>query len=472
MLDADFNAALDVANELARAWLAGTDERSVTPPADAATVLASLPDALPPTGMEPAAVIRELAACAEPGLAGTGSGRYLALVTGGVLPSALGADWLVSAWDQNASFGEFYPAAVAIEHAAGRWILDLLDLPEESAVGFTTGAQGANTATLLAARNAVLAAHGYDVEARGLQGAPRVNIVVGDEQHSTVFRSLRFSGLGSDTAIRIPTDERGRMVPLALTAALELLDGPTIVYAQAGNVNGGGFDPIAEIADIVDAHRGRRSVDDTWFHIDGAFGLWVRAGRRHRSLADGSERADSWTCDAHKWLNVPYDCGISIVRDPQVLARAIGLQAAYLPEPGGIPNPVDLVPEASRRARGIPVWAAIRALGRDGMVDLIDRSCDRAAELADRLQHSAGVHVRAAEINQIIIGCDATPTRSAHERTRDVLAAVVAEGDCYPSSTVWKGEFGIRLSVSNWRTDEDDVNAIVASIERAVTRSA
>ena len=246
MLDADFEAALDVANELARAWLAGTDQRLVTASADAATVLASLPAALPSTGMEPAAVLRELAACAEPGLAGTGSGRYLALVTGGVLPSALGADWLVSAWDQNASFGELYPAAVAIEHAAGRWILDLLNLPDESAVGFTTGAQGANTATLLAARNAVLAAHGYDVEAHGLQGAPRVNVVVGDEQHSTVFRSLRFAGLGADTAIRIPTDEQGRMIPSALTAALETLDGPTIVYAQAGNVNGGGFDPIAK----------------------------------------------------------------------------------------------------------------------------------------------------------------------------------------------------------------------------------
>jgi glutamate/tyrosine decarboxylase-like PLP-dependent enzyme len=472
MLDADFNPALDAANELARAWLAGTDDRPVTPPADAAAVLASLPADLPATGLEPAAVLRELAACAEPGLAGTGSGRYLALVTGGVLPSALGADWLVSAWDQNASFGELYPAAVAIEHAAGRWILDLLDLPAEAAVGFTTGAQGANTATLLAARNAVLAAHHYDVEARGLQGAPRVNVVLGDEQHSTVFRSLRFAGLGADTAIRIPTDRRGRMIPSALRAALETLDGPTIVYAQAGNVNGGGFDPIAKIADIVDERRSRRSVEDTWFHIDGAFGLWVRAGNRHRALAMGSERADSWTCDAHKWLNVPYDCGISIVRDPEVLARAIGLQAAYLPTPGGIPNPVDLVPEASRRARGIPVWAAIRALGRDGTAAMIDRSCDRATELAGRLRHIVGVRVRAAVINQIIIGCAATPTQSTDERTQAVLAAVLAEGICYPSPTIWKGDFGIRLSVSNWRTDEDDVSAIAASIERAVVGSA
>lgn len=472
MLDADFNPALDVANELARSWLAGTADRPVAPPADAAGIFASLPADLPDTGLEPAAVLRELAACAEPGLAGTGSGRYLALVTGGVLPSALGADWLVSAWDQNASFGELYPAAIAIEHAAGRWILDLLNLPAESAVGFTTGAQGANTAALLAARHAVLAAHDHDVEADGLQGAPRVNVVVGDEQHSTVFRSLRFAGLGADNAIRIPTDERGRMVPSALRAALATLDGPTIVCAQAGNVNGGGFDPITEIADIVDDKRARCSVNDTWFHIDGAFGLWVRAGHRYHVLAAGSGRADSWTCDAHKWLNVPYDCGISIVRDPTVLSRAIGLQAAYLPTPGGIPNPVDLVPEASRRARGIPVWAAIRALGRDGIADMIDRGCDRAAELAARLRHSAGVDVRAAEINQIIIGCHATADRSADERTQDVLAALIAEGVCYPSSTVWKGEFGIRLSVSNWRTDEDDVSAIVASIERAVTGSA
>jgi len=472
MLDADFNPALDVANELAQSWLAGTGDRPVTAPADAASVLASLPADLPVVGLDPGEVLRELAACAEPGLAGTGSGRYLALVTGGVLPSALGADWLVSAWDQNASFGELYPAAVAIEHAAGRWVLQLLDLPAESAVGFTTGAQGANTATLLAARNAVLTAHGHDVEARGLQGAPRVNVVVGDEQHSTVFRSLRFAGLGADNAIRIPTDERGRMVPSALAAALEAIDGATIVYAQAGNVNGGGFDPISEIADIIDAHRARRDRDDTWFHIDGAFGLWVRAGHRHSGLAAGSERADSWTCDAHKWLNVPYDCGISIVRSPEVLARAIGLQAAYLPPPGGIPNPVDLVPEASRRARGVPIWAAIRALGRDGVADMIDRTCDRAAELAGRLRHSNDVMVRAAEINQVIIGCNATAARSADERTKEVFAAVVAEGVCHPSSTVWKGEFGIRLSVSNWRTDTDDVEAIVGSIERAVAASA
>ncbi len=472
MLDADFNPALDAADELARAWLAGTGDRPVTPPADAASVLASLPEELPASGLEPEAVLRELAACAEPGLAGTGSGRYLALVTGGVLPSALGADWLVSAWDQNASFAELYPAAVAIEHAAGRWILDLLDLPSGSAVGFTTGAQGANTATLLAARNSVLVAHGHDVEADGLQSAPWVNVVVGDEQHSTVFRSLRFAGFGADNAIRVPTDDRGRMVPSALRVALETLDGPTIVAAQAGNVNGGGFDPIAEIADIVDAHRARRRVDDTWFHIDGAFGLWVRAGHRQRSLADGCERADSWTCDAHKWLNVPYDCGISIVRDPATLARAIGLQAAYLPTQGGISNPVDLVPEASRRARGIPVWAAIRALGRDGIADMIDRACDRAAELARRLQHLVGVQVRMAEINQIIIGVEASATQSEDDRTQAVLAAVLAEGVCHPSSTVWHDRFGIRLSVSNWRTDPADVDAIVDSIQRAVTASA
>jgi len=384
------------------------------------------------------------------------SGAYFALVTGGTLPAALGADWLVSAWDQNAVFADLYPGVVAVELLASKWVLEALDLPSESVVGFTTGGQGANTAGLLAARHAVLAAHGHDVETLGLAGAPTVNVVVSVEQHSTVDRALRLLGLGTDCVRRVPTDGEGRMVMSAFVEELDRSDGPTIVCAQAGNVNGGGFDPLAEIA--ADVTRRRAVRDDIWLHIDGAFGLWVRASPSRAYLADGVEAADSWATDAHKWLNTPYDCGITIVRDRQILGRAIGYRAAYLPELGELPDPVDAVVESSRRARGITVWAALRSLGRDGLADLIDRCCDRAAQMAERLSEVDGVEVMQSEINQIVVVfSDPSPAGDHDSHNRRVLAAVQSGGVCYPTGTKWKGRSALRLSVSNWRTDEQDI---------------
>ncbi len=466
MLDADYDSVLSIVDRLARRWIDGISGRPTSIPSTAAEIIAAADMAFPETGTVAPDVVRELAAIVEPGLAATGSGRYFGLVTGGSLPAALGADWLVSAWDQNAVFADLYPGVVAVELLAARWILEALDLPRASAVGFTTGGQGANTAGLLAARHAVLAAHGHDVEAAGLAGSPQINVIVGAEQHSTVDRALRLLGLGTDRVTRVPTDDEGRIVISEFTGALNRCVGPTIVCAQAGNVNGGAFDPLAEI--VVDIERRRRSRNDIWLHIDGAFGLWVRASDTRRHLAAGAESADSWGTDAHKWLNTPYDCGITIVRDRRALGRAIGYRAAYLPEPGVVPDPVDTVLESSRRARGVPVWAALRSLGRSGLADMIDRCCDRAADLAERLAKAEGVDVMQAEINQIVVAFrDSSPLADHDGHTQRVLTAARDGGVCYPTGTTWRGRSAMRISVSNWRTDENDVASTAAALIEA-----
>lgn len=467
MKPADFRPVLDEAIARSMSWLDRADERPVGPPVDAATLLAATPvEQLPVDGIEPAEAVAELATWLDPGLSALGSGRYLALVNGGSLPAALGADWLVSAWDQHAAFAQHGPAPIAAEHVAGRWLLDLLDLPSDAAVGFPTGAQGANTIGLLAARHHVAAAHGVDIERAGVSGAPPISVIGSAEQHSSIARSVRVIGLGTDAIVAVDADRDGAMRADAAREAILDNDGPVIVCAQAGNVNAGAFDPIGTIADAVAERRARR--DDIWMHIDGAFGLWVRASARHRRFAAGADRADSWACDAHKWLNTPYDCGISIVAHPDVLARAVGVRAAYLPPEGDVADASDRVLEFSRRARGVPVWAALRSLGRAGVEALVDDACDRAADLADAVGALEGIVVRGQHINQVVlevVGADATPDP---ERTAAVLDTVIADGRCYPSATVWQGRPGIRLSVSNWRTDVDDVDVVAAAFAAAL----
>jgi glutamate/tyrosine decarboxylase-like PLP-dependent enzyme len=463
----DHRPSLDRAAALAFDWLESLDDRPVGPPVDAATLLARAPVTdLPDEGVAPDVAVEELATWLEPGLSALGSGRYLALVNGGTLPAGLGADWLVSAWDQHAAFAEHGPAPVAAEQVAGRWILDVLDLPRDAAVGFPTGAQAANTIGLLAARHHVLAAHGIDVERTGLGGAPPIALIGSAEQHSSVARSARVIGLGSDAIVPVPSDSSGAMDPDAARAAILGHAGPLIVNAQAGNVNAGAFDPIDAIADAVAERRSKR--DDIWLHVDGAFGLWVRASSRRAALAAGAERADSWACDAHKWLNTPYDCGISIVADRTVLAAAVGVRAAYLPPVGEVDDPTDRVLEFSRRARGVPVWAALRSLGRSGVERLVDGACDAAEALAAAIESIDGLQVRGQGINQVVVEAVDAAGASDPARTSAVLAAVVADGRCYPSGTVWQGRPGIRLSVSNWRTDLDDVVEIAAAFADAV----
>jgi glutamate/tyrosine decarboxylase-like PLP-dependent enzyme len=389
------------------------------------------------------------------------SGRFFGWVIGGVLPGALAADWLVSAWDQNAGLAGPAPAVCAIEQVTARWVLELLGLPPTCSVGFVTGGQMANTVCLAAARNHVLAAHGWDVEAEGLLGAPPVTVVVGEERHSTIDRGLRLLGLGSRAIRTVEVDEAGRILPGALEAALQAVSGPTIVCAQAGNVNGGAVDPFGSIRDVVD----RRSADDIWLHVDGAFGLWARAVPSRRHLLEDVDRADSWATDAHKWLNTPYDCGMAICARPEAHRRSMTVRAAYLPngDDAGLRSPMDFNPEFSRRARAVPVWAALRQLGVDGLARMIDRCCLMAERFASLLEVADGVEVMHQELNQVVVRFNAAGGDD-DGHTREVITNVQGQGTCHPSATVWRGRAAMRISVSSWRTDEDDVDRSVGAI--------
>jgi glutamate/tyrosine decarboxylase-like PLP-dependent enzyme len=459
MRDPGHDEALLAAADAARAWLDSLPGRPVRPDATARDMLAAFSEPLPEDGMDPAAVVRDLAERAGPGLMASGSGRFHGWVIGGALPAAIGADWLVSAWDQNSAMSEPFPATTMIEQVVAGWVLDLLDLPRGASVGFVTGGQMANTACLAAARNHVLAAHGWDVEESGLQGAPRVTVLVGEQRHDSIDASLRALGLGASTALVVEGDEAGRMRPEALAAAAGGVRGPTIVCVQVGNVNGGAVDAVGEIAEAV-----RR--DDLWVHADGAFGLWARAAPAYRHLVAGVERADSWATDAHKWLNTPYDCGIAVCAQPSAHRRAMGVRAAYLPHGGdaGLRDPIDYNPELSRRARSVPVWAALRQLGRRGVAELVERCCRMAERLAALLSEADGVEVLHQDLNQVVVRFLDPEGRDHDAHSRAVVARAQAEGTCYPSGTVWRGVAGVRLSVSSWRTGPEDVDRSVAAL--------
>jgi len=470
----DWRAALEPAFEAALSYLEGLPERRVRPQVGPDPMLAAIDEPLREHGLPAGDVVRTLARAADPGLNAMPSGRFFGWVIGGGLPAAVAADWLTSAWDQNSGMAPPTPAAAAFEQVALRWIVELLELPATCSSALVTGAQMANTTCLAAARNRVLASAGHDVESEGLIGAPRVSIVVSAERHDTVLRALRLLGLGAGRALAVATDARGAMRPDALRAVLAPLSGPTIVCAQIGNVNTGAIDPMPAICDAVDELRARAGQRAVWLHADGAFGLWARASAKLRDRAAGSERADSWATDAHKWLNTPYDCGIAIVKDPDAHRRAMAVRAAYLPDPDAhaARNPMDWTPEFSRRARGFAVYAALRQLGAQGVCELIDRCCDHARAFASQLGVLPGVRVLCpVELNQALVrfehpdGGGDRARDDAH--TRDVVRRVQDEGTCFMSETVWQGLAAMRISVSNWSTDEDDVRRSVASIARA-----
>jgi glutamate/tyrosine decarboxylase-like PLP-dependent enzyme len=473
----DWRSALEPAARAAIDFLEHLPERAVRPALDPDAMLASIGAALAEEGVPAADVVKALVRDADPGLSAMPSGRFFGWVIGGSLPAALAADWLTSAWDQNAGMAMPTPAAAAFEQVALRDIVELLELPASCSAALVTGAQMANTTCLAAARNRVLAAVGHDVESQGLIGAPKVHLVVSAERHDTVPRALRLLGLGAATAQTIETDERGAMRPEPLAAALTSLSGPTIVCAQIGNVNTGAIDPMSELCDAVDALRARVGRDAVWLHADAAFGLWARASARLRHLAAGAERADSWATDAHKWLNTPYDCGIAIVKDAAAHRRAMAVRAAYLPDPSAhaARSPMDWTPEFSRRARGFAVYAALRQLGRRGVRELIERCCDHAQAFAEQLRAVPGVRVLChVELNQVLVrfaapSGNADPARDdAH--TREVVRRVQAEGTCFMSETTWHGLVAMRISVANWSTDAEDVERSVASIARAHVR--
>ena len=373
--------------EIALEFLEGLPDRPVGLPVPVGDLRAALGGALPEAGEDPRKVVEQLARAADPGIVAMAGPRYFGVVIGGHLPAALAADWLTSAWDQNAGLYVSSPANSVAEEVAAGWLLDLLDLPRAASVGFTTGCSMASCTGLAAARHAVLARTGWDVEARGLFGAPESEVVIGDEAHATILSSLQMLGLGRDRVRKVPSDGQGRMRADALREILADCRGPLVVCAQAGNVNTGSFDPVDEIADLVHERGG-------WLHVDGAFGLWARVSPDLASLARGVEKADSWATDGHKWLNVPSDCGIVIVNDPESHRAAMTIAAAYLVQTEGHErDPLDWVPEFSRRARGFTVYAALRSLGRSGVRDLIERCSSHARRFAGHLRGRPGIEV-------------------------------------------------------------------------------
>ncbi len=449
-----YEELLDRTRALALQYLTSVDARHVGTRASRAALLDALGGPLPAGASSPVDVIEHLAASADPGIVATVGPRYFGFVTGGVHPAALAADWLVSAWDQNPCLYVASPAVSVIEDVAAAWVLEVLGLPPHASVGFTTGAQMANMTALAAARHHVLRKVGWDVEALGLQGAPRVHVIVGSEAHSSIFASLRLVGFGTATIRRAGADDQGRMRPEALTSELDACDGPTIVCAQAGHVGTGAFDPFEEIVRTAHA-RG------AWVHVDGAFGLWAAASPSLKDVVAGLDLADSWTTDGHKWLNVPYDCGIVICAHSGAHRGSTSQFASYLIRGGDEQrNGMDWVPEASRRARAVPVYAAMRSMGRRGLADLVDQCCALARRMADRLRLEPGIEIlNHIVLNQVLVRCG--------ENTARVIARVQEEGVCWLGGTTWQGRDAMRVSVSSWCTTEDDIDRSAESIIRA-----
>lgn len=453
-----YSAVLDRAHELAAEYLSSAPDADVRASADLSRLREDLGGELPESGADGVEVLEDLARLAAPGIVASNGPRYFGFVIGGGVPAAVGADWMTSAWDQVAGLNVCSPAAAVTEEVAASWLLDLLGLPASAAVGFATGAQMANFTGLAAARGAQLQRAGWDVEAEGLQGAPRLNVLVGEQVHVTVLAALRFLGLGAETAIRVAADDQGRMVTGALAEALDAVEWPTIVCAQAGEVNTGAFDPLDEIADLCDRHG-------AWMHVDGAFGLWASASSSLRERVRGVDRADSWATDAHKWLNVPYDSGLAIVRDPDAVRSAMQLSAAYLVAGGDARDGTDFVPEASRRARGFVIWAALRSLGRTGVAEMVERSCGLARLMADELSETEGVRIlNEVVLNQVLVALD----HDEGELTAQVIARVQADGTCWLAGTTWRGTPAIRVSLSNWSTTEKDVHRSAEVIRGAI----
>jgi glutamate/tyrosine decarboxylase-like PLP-dependent enzyme len=457
----DYEAAFDAAAKHAKDWLTTVGERPVPARTGIDEILGTLAGPLPGDGTEPAAVVDELAAAVEPGLMAIGSGRFFGWVMGGTLPASLGADVLVSAWDQNAGMRTPTPGISAVEETAARWLLDVLHLPEGSDVGFPTGGTTANFVGLAAGRQAVLARAGWNVNDLGLVAAPPVHVIAGAERHDSVDLALRYLGLGLPRAVAV--DSEGRVLPDALAAALDDLPAgePVIVVLQAGNLHSGAFDPFGPAISAAHA-RG------AWVHVDGAFGLWAAASPKLAHLTEGMAEADSWATDAHKTLNVTYDCGIAIVRDPRTVRAALGAHtAAYLFDAPGAANPYEKVPEMSRRARGVTVWAALRQLGRTGVADLVGGLAENAQAIAAGLEGIDGVEV----LNDVVYTQVAFAVGN-DERTQAVGAAILAEGDTWISGSCWHDRSVLRVSVSNWSTDAGDVARTVAAVRRAVAATA
>lgn len=457
----DLKALLEIAASHAAAYREGAAARPQRPIADYPEMRARFAAALPEAGAPADAVLNELVQLVEGGLANMTGPRFFGWVIGATAPAGLAADWMTSAWAQNAANALATPAASACEEAAGRWLLELMDLPRESSVGFVTGGTMANFTCLAAARGEMLRRVGWDVENDGLIGAPPVHVVLGEEAHSTVFSALRYLGLGAKRVISVAIDEQGRMRADAFARAIENLDGPIIAIAQAGHINSGAFDPIAEIAEAARAK-------EAWLHVDGAIGLWAAAVPELAHLAKGLNKADSWGADGHKWLQTPHDCGYAIVRDEAAHRRAMTITASYLPA-SEFRLPSDYVPELSRRARGFSTWAMLRNLGREGLAAMITRHCALARRMAELLRAEPDIEIlNDVVLNQVAVrlGRD-LDNAHADALTERAIARIQRDGVCFVGGARWRGRQIVRVSVIGANTTEGDIDASAAAIIRA-----
>jgi glutamate/tyrosine decarboxylase-like PLP-dependent enzyme len=442
-------AILDDAARRAREYLETLNTRSVAPSRSAVEALSALDEALPERGGDPAETLGLLDRTVSPATMGMAGPRFFGFVIGGALPVALAANWLAAAWDQNAALYEVTPGVSRLEEVALRWLVELFELPPSTGAGFVSGATVANFTALAAARHAVLAGAGWNVEADGLFGAPPITVITGEEAHPTLLKSLGMLGLGRSRVVRVAVDGQGRM----RADALPRITGPAILCLQAGNLNTGAFDPFGPLIDQAHAAG-------AWVHVDGAFGLWAKAAPSLRHLGRGLERADSWATDAHKWLNVPYDSGLAFSRDAHALRAAMAITAEYLPTQSAHRNPSDFTPELSRRARGVEVWAAMRSLGKTGLAELFERNCRQAVRFAEGLRASGYPILNEVVLNQVLV------TFGDAERTRAVIAALQKEGTCWCGTTIWQGRTAMRISVCSWATTDADVERSLDAILR------
>jgi glutamate/tyrosine decarboxylase-like PLP-dependent enzyme len=458
-----YRPALESAARIALEYLEGLDQRPVAARMQGSQLREHLRRPLADDGIPPEQVIAELARDVDPGLLGSASGRFFAWVIGGIQPSALAADWLATAWDQNAVLAATSPAAAAIEEVVGAWLKDILRLPAEASFALVTGCQMAHVTCLAAARHALLKKAGWDVEQQGMQGSPRIRVLTSDQRHKSFERALRLLGFGSASIEYLATDSDGKLSVDALAKALEMRTDPAIVLLQAGEINTGFYDSFADLIPIAHRH-------DAWVHIDGAFGMWAAASPRFRHFLDGAELADSWATDGHKWLNVPQDCGYAFVRHPEPHRASMSCTAAYLTHDAELRDQLDWTPDWSRRARAFPTYAVLRELGRAGVAEMIERCCDHARGIVDGIGRLPGAQVLwQPTINQGLVRF-LDPAGAGHDqRTDHVIAAIDATGEAFFSGTTWRGMRAMRVSVCNAATSAADVERTIRAIERVLS---